>query len=154
MNGVVTLVFSSLFKRERKMYSFSDWKLLVPLTFQRVMNLVLSFTVWSVPILFIFKEDAISNWFGFAMTFGPPIGFTILVSKPQVIFNNKNFYVWVWCHIKYMLEPKYYTDWKPCNINNGDHVKCDFTIWLGDPQYNDYWDQGKRKLGRRKEKKA
>lgn len=148
MNGVTTLVFSDLFKREKKMYSFNDWKLLVPMSFQMLLNFCLSMLLWTVPVLMVWKMGAVGSWYSMIITFGPPIGFTALVSKPNVIFNNKNFYRWLFCNIRYAFMPKYYADGKPCKINNGDHVKCDFVIWLGDEEYDDYWASGGRK-GRR-----
>jgi hypothetical protein len=62
---------------------------------------------------------------------------TWVISKPQVAFNNKSFYSWALCNIKYVFSPKYYSDGKASKINNGDKMDGDFVIWLGDSHLDD-----------------
>ena len=131
MNEVFVVVFSSLFQREKKLYALEDWKLLVPLSFKSTANLILCMAIWALPIILIFKGGILSSWFWLLLTFGPPIGFSMIISKPNAVFNNKNFYAWLWCQIRYMTSPKCYADGKSCTIDN-TKTNGDFVMWMGD----------------------
>lgn len=133
MDGEITiLVFSSLLKRERKIYAFDDLKFLVPLSLKLTGNIVLCLLIWALPMIMIFKFSVISNQFLLFTTFGVPIALALFISKPNAVFNNKNFYSWLLCNMKYMISSRYITDGKASGITNGDTMGLDSVIWLGD----------------------
>lgn len=137
MNEVITIVFSDLFKREKKMYSVQDFKLLVPLSLKMVGNVLLCTMIWFLPIYLIFGLGFVIQPKGLLISVGPVVLMTMFISKPSVVFNNKSFYSWAFCNIKYVFAPKYYTDGKSSSINNGDRMNGDFVIWMRDSLLDD-----------------
>lgn len=137
MNEVITIVFSDLFKREKKWYSIQDIKFLFPISFRMLRDAAVCTIIWFVPIYLIFGLDFILTRNGLIVSILPVVLMTWVISKPQVVFNNKSFYSWALCNIKYLFSPKYYTDGKSSKINNGDKMDGDFVIWIGDSHLDD-----------------
>lgn len=138
MNPVTIIVFTDFFKREKKLYSLGDISLARPISFKLAGNILLCLAVWTFPLVKIFGFTAMmSSPFATAIMLGPAILMGFLISKPSAIFNNKSFYAFVGCNIKYMFSPKYWTDMKASSINNGDKVNSDFRFWIGDTWLDD-----------------
>ena len=139
MGGINIIVFTDFFKREKKLYSLGDIAFARPISFKLAGNILLGLFVWTFPLVKIFGMNALlSSPFVAALMIGPGVGAGFLISKPSAIFNNKSFYSFLACQVKYLLSPKYWTDGKVSTINNGDKVNSDFRVWLGDTWLYDY----------------
>ena len=144
--NIQIIVFTNFFKREKKLYALGDISLTRPISFKLAGNLLLCIGLWTVPLCAIFGFSSIlSSPLIAAIYIGPAIGDGFLISKPSAIFNNKSFYSFVACQVKYLFEPKYYTDLKVSKINDGDKIDTDFSVWLGDSWLDDYGNPLPRK---------
>lgn len=139
MEGINVIVFTDFFKREKKLYALGDISFTRPISFKLAGNILLGLFVWTFPLVKIFGIGALfSSPVVAALMVGPAVGFGFLISKPSAIFNNKSFYSFVACQVKYLLSPKYWTDMKSSTIRNGDKADGDFKVWLGDTWLDDY----------------
>lgn len=141
MDGINIVVITSFFKREKKLYSMGDIKLSKPLSLKLAANVLLFVIIWTGTLggLFGFSAILSNPYMGLFMTV-PGVLLGMGVSKPHVIFNNKSFYTWAICYIKYFLSPRFWADMKECKIENGMKAKAEYAIWLGDTEFDDDGD--------------
>ena len=139
MEGITIIVFTDFFKREKKLYALGDISFARPISFKLAGNILLGIFVYTFPLVKILGVNALlSSPLMAALMVGPAVGFGFLISKPSAIFNNKSFYSFVACQIRYLFSPKYWTDMKSSTINNGDKANGDFRVWIGDTWLDDY----------------
>lgn len=117
---------TSFFNRELMMYSIGDIRLKSPISLRRVILTSLFGMFWSVPFILIFGLKL--NLLGVALTFGPPVAFGVIASRP--IFFGRNFFEFLSVMSKYVTEPKGWSDLKNDDSIEGEVYSIDYSVWI------------------------
>lgn len=117
---------TNLFTKEIMLYSLFDLRFKKPVRFMLLVYILLLGLIWSVPAGFILIKIFGFNVWSATVILGPTIVLANLMSKP--IWNNKSFFSWFSCQIKFLFSPKKFYDNRA--INPGGKLKFDnqFTV--------------------------
>lgn len=107
MEYLEVLDMTNLFTKEILLYSLFDLKFKRPVRFMLFVYLILTLLLWAVPLFFLVFKNHL-NPYSTAFMIIPPIVIANMMSKP--IWNNKSFFSWFKCQIKFIFSAKYYYD--------------------------------------------
>lgn len=107
MEYLEVLDMTNLFTKEILLYSLFDLRFKKPVRFMLIVYFVLTFFLWTVPLFFLFFKNHI-NPYSVAFLLIPPFALANVMSKP--IWNNKSFFSWLKCQIRFIFSAKYYYD--------------------------------------------
>lgn len=133
------IVFTSFFKREKKLYAMGDIAFPKPIPFKLLGFIILGLVVWTLPIIQLFGGNFMIIFKGPAYAvgiIGPAIGIGFMLSRPCAIFNNKTFFKYAICQIKFLINPKNWCDLHTPTVTDKSHVDAEHTIWLADSALN------------------
>lgn len=139
--NITIVVFTNFFKREKKLYSLGDISLPRPISFKLLFNTLLGLFTWTGLWIKLLGWGALAqNPIQTLFMVGPAIGLGYLISRPSAIFNHKTFYKFMWCQIRYTFSPRFWCDMKASSIKNGDKTNGNYTVWVGDSWFDDFWN--------------
>lgn len=107
MEYLEVLDMTNLFTKEILLYSLFDLKFKRPVRFMLFVYLILTLLLWAVPLFFLVFKNHL-NPYSTAFMIIPPIVIANMMSKP--IWNNKSFFSWFKCQIKFIFSAKHYYD--------------------------------------------
>lgn len=123
---LVSINMTNFFNRELFMYSLGDIKFKKPVSLKKVAYTTAFLILWSLPIILIFGLHI--NLIFFAFVFGPPFVMGNFASKPM--FGGKTLIEWAKTTVKFIGEPKGWTDLNPSQTLNNGTFFVESEIWI------------------------
>ena len=117
---------TNLFTKEIMLYSLFDLRFKKPVRIMLLVYILLVGLIWSVPAgLVLIKIFGFNVWSA-TVIFGPTFVLANLMSKP--IWNNKSFFSWFSCQIKFLFSPKKFYDNRAINLGGKFKFDNQFTV--------------------------
>lgn len=117
---ITTRTYTSFWNLERKLYSFQDIQLPVPIPVKALGLFVVAAAPWGLLCWLIGLP--LSNSWGFILWFGPPFAFAYFGNKPSSIFNGKKLTEFLISILHYSFEGKHYKGLNK-DLNDYSHVQ-------------------------------
>lgn len=127
--GLPTIIVHNMtdfFNRELFMRSLGDIRFKKPISLRRVAYTTIFFIAWTLPMFLIF--GIILNVFFIAIAVAPPFILGYFASKP--VWGGRSLMDFLKVNMRFMTEPKGWTDLEPNNRLNNDRLFVEDEIWI------------------------
>lgn len=127
--GLPTIIVHNMtdfFNRELFMRSLGDIRFKKPISLRRVAYTTIFFIAWTLPMFLIF--GIILNVFFIAIAVAPPFILGYFASKP--VWGGRSLMDFIKVNMRFMTEPKGWTDLEPNNRLNNDRLFVEDEIWI------------------------
>lgn len=123
---ITSINMTNFFNRELFMYSLGDIRFKKPVSLKKVAYTTAFLIIWTLPLILIFGIQL--NVFFAAITLLPPFFLGNIASKPK--FGGKTLIDWLKTTIKYIGEPKGWTDLNASKTLDSGVFFVEDEIWI------------------------
>jgi hypothetical protein len=142
---LVSINMTNFFNRELFMYSLGDIRFKKPVSLRKVAYTTAFLIIWTLPIVLIFGIHF--NIIYFALILAPPFLMGNFASKPM--FGGKTLIEWAKSTVRFMGEPKGWTDLNPSKTLDSGQYFVESEIWISRRRELQYlMDQREKKMAK------
>lgn len=124
--GLQVMNMTNFFNREMMMYALGDFKFPKPVSFKKMLYVIIAIALWALPIVSIFGFH-MNPWF-LMFILVPPVFLGLQASKP--VFGGKSLIDFVTTMFRFITRPRCWTDLKESNLHKPRVVDGEFEIWV------------------------
>lgn len=134
MQGLRVLNMTTFFNREMLLYALGDIKFKKPVSLKTAFYILLLGLMWTLPLVLIFGLQ--TNVYFLALILVPPVVIGVYATRP--IFTEKTLDDFIVTLVKFLAEPKGWTDLYDNNEVGATEYKLAQEIWISRREELDY----------------